>query len=764
MNTIFRIARLELNILFYSPIAWLLSIVFLFQCGLFYTSAIQELFTNQQIGGAQLQALDFSTFSVFGYSRGLFGDVLRKVYLYLPLLTMGLMSREISSGTIKLLYSSPVSISEIILGKFAAMMAYNLMLILMLCLFVTSGYLNIRNIELGTLFSGLLGIYLLLCTYAAIGLFMSCLTHYQVIAAIGTLVIFAFLNYIGQVWQGIDFVRDLTNFISISRRAERMITGLISTNDILYFLLIIAIFLGFAHTKLQSGRQSKPALYVTGKYLSVFFIALILGYIGSLPGFIGYYDATAGKRNTLTPNAQKILAQFGDEPVEITAYINLLDQRWGWGKPDQRNNFMAIWEPYLRFKPNLKFHFVYYWDMPEPGPFESNPGKTLKQIAQQNALTWKIDFKKFKDPAEMKKMINLQAEQNRFVMQLKYKGRTTFLRLYDDPGVFPSETETSAAFRRLQVKVPRIVFAQGEYERNIYKFGWGDKSYGTAVSMITNRNSLINQGFDIDTLALDTQEIPADIAALVIADPRKSFSEQAIARIRKYIDSGGNLMIAGEPEKKEVLEPFLQPLGLGFIDGMLIQKSKNDAPDVIIPLLTRSAAGISDGLKDHFKNGDGVRMPGAAAISVLEKTSFKVSPLLATDPALSWNKQGKILPDSADIAYQPENGDVRKVFSTAVALTREVNRKEQRIIVTGDADFMSSAEMYRYANADFTLSFFGWFTYAEFPIDTSRPVSTDNRLNMTDSGFSALKILFLGVLPGMVLLFAIIFLMRRKRK
>jgi ABC-2 type transport system permease protein len=169
MKTIFRIAKLELNTLFYSPIAWFLSIVFLFQCALSFTSVLQQLLTDQELGGIHLQYVQRVTIQVFGYQRGLLGDVLRKIYLYLPLLTMGLISREVNSGTIKLLYSSPVKVSQIIWGKFLAMMAYSLVLVAILLVFVAAGLLIIPSIDLGFILPGLLAIFLLLCTYAAIG-------------------------------------------------------------------------------------------------------------------------------------------------------------------------------------------------------------------------------------------------------------------------------------------------------------------------------------------------------------------------------------------------------------------------------------------------------------------------------------------------------------------------------------------------------------------------------------------------------------------
>ena len=65
---------------------------------------------------------------IFGGWEGIFVTVQGSLYLYIPMLTMNLMSREFSSGSIKLLYSSPVTNSEIILGKYVAMLVYSLVL------------------------------------------------------------------------------------------------------------------------------------------------------------------------------------------------------------------------------------------------------------------------------------------------------------------------------------------------------------------------------------------------------------------------------------------------------------------------------------------------------------------------------------------------------------------------------------------------------------------------------------------------------------
>jgi ABC-2 type transport system permease protein len=776
MKTTLRIAKLELSTLFFSPIAWFLLIVFLFQCGLAYTGGIETYVTYQELGGQYLQYLTFLTLKVFGPPYGMFPTIIGKLYLYLPLLTMGLMSREISSGTIKLLYSSPVRIREIIFGKFLAMMVYNLLLILILAIFAGTGILNIKGADCTLLLSGFLGMYLLLCAYAAIGLFMSCLTSYQVVAALSTLVVLAALSYIGTVWQDIDFVRDLTYFLSISGRAENMLGGLISTKDVLYFAVIIYIFLGLSIYKLQAGRESKPALVKAGRYALIVVSALVIGYVTSRPGLIGYCDATATKTRTLTPNTQKIIRETGDEPLEVTSYINLLDQRYWYGQPSQRNEDMARWEPYLRFKPDIRFKYVYFYDSVETKwLYKAYPGLSVKGIAEKYAKTFKVDLDGFKTPQEIRKVIDLRPEQDRYVMQLRYKGQTTFLRLFDDPMVFPGETETSAALKRLMVKLPKIAFLQGELERSPNKMG--DRDYKVLTSQITFRYALVNQGFDVETVSLkagDTSsgmkggEIPPDIAALVIADPKTDFDPSTLAKIRQYIAAGGNLLIAGEPGKQSVLNPLLQPLGVQLMNGVLVQPSKEFAPDLVLPYLTDTAAALSKLLEQDFEDSLRISMPGVAGLSYTSNGTYDIRPLLMTDGSLTWNKKGRLVADSADVVYSAADGDGKGAVPTALRLTRNVNGREQRIIITGDADFLSNTELERgnvkTANFHFNTALFGWFTYGQFPIDATRPKSRDTRFSLTGSGITRLKVVFLGILPGLLLILASVLLIRRKRK
>ena len=203
MKTIFRIAQTELRLFFYSPIAWLILIIFAFQAGMAFCDTFSYQLQNKALGRGQIP---FQTVILLLGDSGSFFKVLNNLYLYIPLLTMALMSREYSSGSIKLLYSSPVTNFQIIGGKFLAMMLYGGLMLVILLLQVVFAFIFVKNLDIPLILSGLLGIYLVLCAYSAIGLFMSTLTSYQIVAAVGTLVILTCLNFVGGLWQDIPVV------------------------------------------------------------------------------------------------------------------------------------------------------------------------------------------------------------------------------------------------------------------------------------------------------------------------------------------------------------------------------------------------------------------------------------------------------------------------------------------------------------------------------------------------------------------------------
>jgi ABC-2 type transport system permease protein len=762
MKKIIQIARLELSLLFYSPIAWLLTLALFAQ--------LSYMFIINIPGLASGESVNLLTAALFADPQklGILSKILESLYLYIPLITMGIISRETSSGSIKLLYSSPVKLSQVVYGKFTAMLAYNLVIIGVTCLFILLGAWFIPHFDYPHIFVALLAVFLLLSAYAAIGIFISSLTTYQAVAAISTFVMLAFMNYIGTVGQGLDFIRDLTHSLSMPSRTERLIAGLLNSRDVIYYLVISGIFLAFTITKLEMERVSNTMMQQAMRYVVILLLGLTITYISSRQPMIVYYDATSTKENTLTKSVQEIIKNLGDAPLEITSYVNGLDDSYYKGAPNARIENIARWEPYLRFKSNINLKWVYYYDsVPGVSPFLMEQKISFKKYVATMSDMLQLDLSKFLNPVEMKQQTDLRGENARLVMQVKYKGKTTFLRTFSgDQKFWPEEAEIGAALKRFIITAPKLVFATDGYQRRIDRIG--DRDYKSLINDKLTRGSLVNQGFDVDTVSLERGEIPKDIAALIIADPRVEFSATAKTKLQKYIAEGGNLMIAGEPGKQNVINPLLDSLGVQILNGTILQKSRDYSYDLVAPNLAEGVVAMDKNLQLFYRYRMVVSMPGVAALNYTPKSAFTIHPLLMSDAQTSWIKKGKFVLDSAALVVEPIKGDQEGSFPTALMLTRSLKNKEQRIIVSADADFFSNAELSRNnmhtLNNNFAVSIFKWFSYGEFPINTSRPLSKDNVTTLTKAYVKPIQILYYFVIPGAIFLAGLIILIRRKRK
>lgn len=756
MKKILKIAKLELSILFYSPVAWLILIIFIIQCGITFIDLIEARENSQQLG-RQLEGL---TMDIFGGTNGFFASVQNNLYLYIPLLTMGLMSREISSGSIKLLFSSPVTNRQIILGKFLSMMLYGLILIFVLLLIIGAGAFSIEAIDIKYLLGGIFGLYLLICAYSAIGLFMSSLTPYQVVAAVSTLAVLAALNFVGEIGQSIDFVRNITYWISIEGRADNFINGLISSKDLIYFLLVIGLFLTLTIMRLDSGRKTISATFKGSKYAALIFSVLAIGYISSLPAFDGYYDTTRYKQKTLTKKSQQLLKDL-EEPITITTYANVLNSFAHLGAPKFRIFDLNQFDQYTRFLPELEINYVPYYDFSLNNRDEINKSMTLEARGRRAATAYGYDFEKLLTPEEIRNRIDLVPEGNVFVRTVEYKGKKTYLRMFYDMRVYPGEAEISAAIKRLLQEAPVVGVLSGNGQRSTDKTG--DKGYKDITNTLNSRGALINQGFDVVNIPIDSvPKIPTDLAVLMIADPFYSFSEEQLEKLDIYINSGGNLLIAGEPGKQAILNPLLKKLGLSFNAGTLLQENKELELDVIKAKISDEASEL--GFK--FSEKDIISLSGAVGINIESNDKFEITPILETSEKV-WNRLDSFNLETDTIAFR-SGIDQRNGAPVAIALSRNLPNKEQKIMVFGDADFMSNGELGRYnlrtENYAFTKKMFEWFSDGEFPVDTSRPEPIDNTILVSKEEISWFEIGFLGLIPAALAFAGTFILIRRKRK
>jgi ABC-2 type transport system permease protein len=198
----------------------------------------------------------------FGYAdMSLFFQISPFIFLFLiPAITMRAFSEEVKSGTIELLFTKPLSKWQIVLGKYLASCFLILLSLLPTLLYYYSVYQlgNPQgNIDSAAVFSSYLGLFLLGCVFAAIGVLMSSCTDNQVTAFVLSFVICLILFYgIGQLSQ-LSFMGEfgyIFNQLALDYQYNALGKGVLDSRNIIYFLTVIFISLWVTKLKVSTLR------------------------------------------------------------------------------------------------------------------------------------------------------------------------------------------------------------------------------------------------------------------------------------------------------------------------------------------------------------------------------------------------------------------------------------------------------------------------------------------------------------------------------
>ena len=177
----------------------------------------------------------------------------------IPAVTMRSFSDEKKQGTLELLLTKPLSIWQIVNGKFLGALLLIVMAIVPTFLYVWTIYglgMPEGNIDMGSTIGSYFGLLYLISGYSAIGIFTSTLSENQIVAFI-IAVFLCFFLYFG--FEGLaTIVPNISNFISalgMQDHYKSMSRGVIDTRDIIYFVSITIAFLSFTVFNLKSFKS-----------------------------------------------------------------------------------------------------------------------------------------------------------------------------------------------------------------------------------------------------------------------------------------------------------------------------------------------------------------------------------------------------------------------------------------------------------------------------------------------------------------------------
>jgi ABC-2 type transport system permease protein len=252
---IFTIAGKELKALFASPLAWVVLTAMQLIAGYAFLRRLDD-FLQLQPQLANLPNPPGATELVAG---PVFGTVGALLLFAVPVLAMRLIAEERRNQTIALLMSAPVSMTEIVLGKFLGLAAFLTGIVALIALMPLS-LAGVTRLDYGLLAGLAAGLVLLAAAFAAVSLFVSCLTVHPVAAAIG-----AFSALLGMVLagdaaaeglraRGWTLAAGLAQVFSPIKSFEPFGKGVLDTYALACLVLLIGVFLTLAIRQLDAQR------------------------------------------------------------------------------------------------------------------------------------------------------------------------------------------------------------------------------------------------------------------------------------------------------------------------------------------------------------------------------------------------------------------------------------------------------------------------------------------------------------------------------
>ena len=442
---------------------------------------------------------------------------------------------------------------------------------------------------------------------------------------------------------------------------------------------------------------------------TILFIALFLSVIGLLAWLSTQYsirtDWTAGKRYSLTDDTIKLLATL-DAPVHLRSY-----------QPEDANLQQGVQDILGRYQ-QYKTDFEYRIVNPDLEP----------DLAKADGI----------------------AEYGQTV--IKYRDQQQIIDALDEQSV------SNALLRLSRTASPLLAFVSGHGERDIADRG----NTGYAVL----QQQLTEKGFAFSQINLLSDVIPEEVRVLVIAGASHDFVAGEVDKLLAWLDNGGQLLWLADPESGHSLDKLFVQLGLQMIPGVVVDTNQQlratlrTPHPAILPVLAYGEHAITAELRYHtlFSMAAAFKThvtPGAAT------ATWQTTPFLLTLPDSSWAETGNFF---LDVTLDKKSGDTPGPLSIGYALKKTLaNNRQQRVVVIGDSDFLSNANLGAAANLLLIQNVFNWLAEDDALINIAPKAAPDLDLHLNQIELIFIGFGFLIVLP-LALAGSGLYIWHRRRK
>ena len=342
-----------------------------------------------------------------------------------------------------------------------------------------------------------------------------------------------------------------------------------------------------------------------------------------------------------------------------------------------------------------------------------------------------------KQPEEARK-VNIQANGE---MLVQYGGRVEHLTVLSEQAL------TSALLRLAHSKDKLLMYLDGHGER---------KLEGIANHDLGEFGKRLRQnGYRLGSLNLTiAQDVPRNASMLLITQPQIDLLPGEVDKLLRYVDGGGNILWLIDAEPLHGLEPLAEKLGLLLTPGIVIDPG---AEEMRAPANWALAAGYPPHPVTRNFNLITV-FPFARAIGLEENETWQRTPLVEAAPR-GWVSSRKL----QEPPHFDKNNDVPGPATIALALQRDVNDRDQRIVVVGSGAFLANAYSGNGGNLDLGINMVNWLANEEKLIAIQPRAMKDGAVNLSKTRLGIISGGFLLAAPALLMLVGGVLWWRRRQ-
>src|SRR5262249_26005173 len=255
---------------------------------------------------------------------------------------------------------------------------------------------------------------------------------------------------------------------------------------------------------------------------------------------------------------------------------------------------------------------------------------------------------------------------------------------------------------------------------------------------------LSTKGFHLAPLNLAVApEVPDNINVLVLATPRAPLQKAEVAKIRSYLERGGNLLWLIDQGPQFGLEPIAEYLGVVLSPGAVI-----DPLGAKLGAAPTTAIGIAYGMHPITEGFNlNTVFPMVRRIEMKQENGDWHATRLVEVAQTGWLEVDDI---NKEVRYD-KGRDIPGPIVIAQALTRKVKDKDQRVALVGGSGFLSNAFLGNGGNLDLGVNMLNWLSQDENLITIQPRPTVDSQLKLTQNGVNLLGFTFLILVPAIFL-------------